>query len=375
MPLSFPSSPTAGQQSTQNGRTYAWSGSAWEFVGNVVAHKDRHAAGGADALSPADIGAVPSAGGTLTGALTHAATQTFVSALGSQGSPSHTFTGNTNTGIYSPGADRIAIVTGGEIRLGINAEGRVGVGALGTIARSLFVASPITGHTESFGVLQQGVVQADVTSVVGVYNIVTTAVDVASSYIHFSAAQGSLGAGTVLSSQIGYLASGGMTGATVNYGFRADIAAGTGRWNVAALGTAQNVFRGNVGIGASRETPSSALDVNGVITVAGGSVTAPAITFSGDTNTGFFSPSTDIIALTTAGVERLRVDASGNIGVGFINPTAQLDLSGNTIRLRTHRTPASGSAAGNQGEICFDTVYLYVCIAANTWTRVALSPW
>lgn len=32
MPFSFPSSPTVGQQSTQNGRTYSWSGSAWELV-------------------------------------------------------------------------------------------------------------------------------------------------------------------------------------------------------------------------------------------------------------------------------------------------------------------------------------------------------
>lgn len=32
MPISFPASPTIGQQSTQNGRTYAWSGSAWEFA-------------------------------------------------------------------------------------------------------------------------------------------------------------------------------------------------------------------------------------------------------------------------------------------------------------------------------------------------------
>ena len=32
MPFSFPSSPTAGQQSTQNGRTYSWTGSAWELV-------------------------------------------------------------------------------------------------------------------------------------------------------------------------------------------------------------------------------------------------------------------------------------------------------------------------------------------------------
>jgi hypothetical protein len=32
MPLSFPSSPTVGQQSTQNGRTYSWTGAAWELV-------------------------------------------------------------------------------------------------------------------------------------------------------------------------------------------------------------------------------------------------------------------------------------------------------------------------------------------------------
>jgi hypothetical protein len=32
MPLSFPSNPTTGQTTTQNGRTYTWSGYAWEFI-------------------------------------------------------------------------------------------------------------------------------------------------------------------------------------------------------------------------------------------------------------------------------------------------------------------------------------------------------
>jgi hypothetical protein len=32
MPFSFPSSPSVGQQSQQNGRTYSWSGAAWELV-------------------------------------------------------------------------------------------------------------------------------------------------------------------------------------------------------------------------------------------------------------------------------------------------------------------------------------------------------
>jgi hypothetical protein len=30
--LSFPASPTVGQQSVQNGRTFTWTGYAWELV-------------------------------------------------------------------------------------------------------------------------------------------------------------------------------------------------------------------------------------------------------------------------------------------------------------------------------------------------------
>jgi hypothetical protein len=46
---------------------------------------------------------------------------------------------------------------------------------------------------------------------------------------------------------------------------------------------------------------------------------------------------------------------------------------GDTLRLNTQRTPASSSADGYVGEICTDSNYIYVCIATNTWTRVALS--
>lgn len=36
MPFSFPNNPTINQQSTQNGRDYTWSGSAWEFSPSLV---------------------------------------------------------------------------------------------------------------------------------------------------------------------------------------------------------------------------------------------------------------------------------------------------------------------------------------------------
>ena len=48
-------------------------------------------------------------------------------ALGSAGTPSLKFTGDTNTGIYSPGADQVAISTNGTGRLFVDANGRAGI--------------------------------------------------------------------------------------------------------------------------------------------------------------------------------------------------------------------------------------------------------
>lgn len=51
MPFSFPASPSVGQTSAQNGRTYQWDGYVWNLVGNVSTHAATHASGGSDALS------------------------------------------------------------------------------------------------------------------------------------------------------------------------------------------------------------------------------------------------------------------------------------------------------------------------------------
>jgi hypothetical protein len=46
-----------------------------------------------------------------------------------------------------------------------------------------------------------------------------------------------------------------------------------------------------------------------------GTVSAPAITTTGDTNTGIFFPAADTIAFTEGGVESMRIDSSGNVSV------------------------------------------------------------
>lgn len=76
------------------------------------------------------------------------------------------------------------------------------------------------------------------------------------------------------------------------------------------------------------------------------------------------------------GNKRIVVDASGYVGLGTnVTPTSAIDTDGSTLRLRTSRTPASATAAGNAGEICWDADYIYVCTATNTWKRAAITTW
>jgi hypothetical protein len=52
------------------------------------------------------------------------------------------------------------------------------------------------------------------------------------------------------------------------------------------------------------------------IEFAAGTVSAPSITTTGDTNTGIFFPAADTIAFTEGGAEAMRIDSSGNLLVG-----------------------------------------------------------
>jgi hypothetical protein len=97
---------------------------------------------------------------------------------------------------------------------------------------------------------------------------------------------------------------------------------------------------GNVGIGTA--SPDANLTVNGAASFAAGTALLPSIARAGDLNTGFWFPAADTIAASTAGGERLRIDSSGNVGIGTSSPVTKLHISGSTTpNLRFEQTNSS----------------------------------
>ena len=108
---------------------------------------------------------------------------------------------------------------------------------------------------------------------------------------------------------------------------------------------------------------------------------------------GMTAPSAGECALGTYGVQYTpasttsfnSADRAFTVGIGadennredglVVWKSGLVDAPGNTIRLRTNRTITNGGDTGTVGEICWDSSYVYVCVATNTWKRTLLLTW
>lgn len=147
----------------------------------------------------------------------------------------------------------------------------------------------------------------------------------------------------------------------------------TGNVNGNLTGDVTGAVTGNVtgNITSAGLSSFSSIDVNGgaIDGTPIGATSAAAGTFT----------TINATSTVTAATVDINGGAIDGTNIGATTPGAgtfsALQANADHIIITTSQTPASASAAGTQGEIAWDSDYIYVCVATNTWKRVALSTW
>ncbi|MFY7885806.1 MAG: hypothetical protein ACOVOV_13290, partial [Dolichospermum sp.] len=246
----------------------------------------------------------------------------------------------------------------------------VGIGSTSLTGYNLRIGNNITGSTgyNTLGLTQQ--ILSDVTGTVRGFEtgfFTQAAAFTLSNLYHYNTAQSALGAGSAITNQVGFRADSTLVGATNNFGFRGDIPSGTGRWNLYMNGTAANYLAGDLRVGTTTALYSAA--GRGVVNINGTSTAILSLNINANTNTGGYlyydgttinllnSTSGGSLLFSTANTERMRLDASGNLGLG-VTPSAWNSKSRSFELSQTNRAGwvlehfrSSDATAGNAANI------------------------
>lgn len=322
-----------------------------------------------------------------TTALTVTGTASFAGAiatsLGSAAAPSYTFIGDTNTGIFSPGADTIAFSEGGTEVVRINSAGNLLVGATSGGQRLVLKG----GDTDTAMYLENGATSVGYFGAAKGYNAAYSGTDVLvggyTNNVIFAnnsvermrvANGGNVGIGTtspgarlVVSDAgtgfVSFAPANASTSLVMRLGYNTDYSQITadsfgGNLLIGAdeSNTKANSFialrtdatermriasNGDVSIGTSSALGGKLNVFGGYILVQNNAGTAQGVFGSTSNTVDLEAVGANAVRINTNGAERMRIDASGNVGIGTSSAATKLDVSvaGGMLRV--------GGASGN----------------------------
>ena len=305
------------------------------------------------------VGTISTSGGgfSVPGNLTGGIIRT--SSNGTAAVPAYTFSNDLSSGMFLPSPNNLAWTTVGNERMRLSATGRVGIGnqdplttldvtgtaritsTLSAGATTVTSLNASSGAITTTGALSAGSLGAGSGAITTTGSLSAGSAAITNTLSAGATTVASLAAGSGNITTTGSLSTGAATVTSLN--------AGTGTITTTGILTsgAANVSSLNAGAGAIITTGN----LTGAIirTSSNGTAGVPAYTFSNDLSSGMFLPTPNSLAWTTVGNERMRLSATGRIGIGNQDPLTTLDVSGSARFTSTLSAGATTVTSLNAG--------------------------